>query len=256
MQIVDVQGQSDSRNQAINKVGIKDVAFRSKVTYNEKVITFQGTMNCYVHLDAEKKGTHMSRMARGLFRLIDSELSYVNLSEISKDLFEKLETKELYIEITGQLIREKKSPINDFTGYESLELGLNVVRTLSNFEVKAIIKVIGTSLCPASKINSKYGAHNQRSLITLELPFDSNTNLSQIVALIESNFSTRVYPILKLDDESFVTEDAYNNPKFVEDIVRDVSTTLRKENVKFSRIECENFESIHTHNAYALILND
>jgi len=254
--IVDVQGQSDGRNQPITKVGIKDVAFRSLIKFDGELIPFQGDIKCFVYLDASKKGTHMSRMARGLFTIVGNEVTYKSLENLSNELFEKLETERLFIELDGEVIRKKKSPINDLFGYEKFEVGLNIEKTTTEFDLRIILKVIGTSLCPASKINSKEGAHNQRSLVTAELPFTKDFNLSEIVDLIESNFSTRVYPVLKLDDESFVTEDAYSNPKFVEDIVRDVATSFNKNNQKYYQVECENFESIHTHNAYALILNN
>lgn len=254
--IVDVQGQSDGRNQPITKVGIKHVAFRSLIKFDVELIPFQGDIKCFVYLDASKKGTHMSRMARGLFTIIGNELTYKTLENVSNELIEKLETERLYLELNGDVIRKKKSPINDLFGFEKFEIGFNIVKTSNKFDARIILKVIGTSLCPASKINSKEGAHNQRSLVTAELPFTEDFNLSAVVDLIESNFSTRVYPVLKLDDESFVTEDAYSNPKFVEDIVRDVATSFNKNSQKYYRVECENYESIHTHNAYALILND
>jgi len=253
--IVDVQGQSDSRNEDINKVGVKGVAVRAFLNYGNNKIFFQGLANCYVFLPSDKKGTHMSRMARSIAGLMDKNLTYDFLKEAASDLYEKLETNDLSLELTGEIIREKISPVSKFTGYESLKLTFVIKKQESDFTIDIILEVIGTSLCPASKTNSKYGAHNQRSLVKVKAPFTQDTNISAYINTMEGSLSAQVFPILKLDDEALVTETAYENPKFVEDIVRDVAKNLKEKNLRFKLIDCENFESIHTHNAYALILN-
>lgn len=254
--ITDVQGQKDSRDLEINKVGITGMAIRAYINLGQEKVYFQGKANCFVFLDAEKKGTHMSRMARGLTQLIDQDISVENIEKISLELYKNLETTDLYIELNGECIRKKVSPITKFVGYEQFEVSFKIEVKESICNVLASIAIIGTSLCPASKTNSKYGAHNQRSKVTINFNYTNNSDFSKYVSAVEENLSSNVYPILKLDDEAFVTEKAYENPKFVEDIVRDVVTYLNKNKLSFYSVECENFESIHTHNAYAIIIND
>jgi GTP cyclohydrolase IB len=253
--IVDVQGQADARDIPIAKVGIKGVAFRGSINFDGEKTVIQGKSNCYVFLEAEKKGTHMSRMTRGISKLIDNEVSFTNLKETCEKLYSNLETSHLYFEIEGEVVRKKLSPITSLVGYESFNLNIDAEIKDGKFNATAKLEIIGTSLCPASKTNSKYGAHNQRSKVCVAIPFSEGVDIKKYLDAIEDSLSARVYPILKLDDEAFVTEKAYENPRFVEDIVRDTSNNLSKLNLEFSVIDCENFESIHTHNAYAIIHN-
>lgn len=253
--IVDVQGQADVRNIPIEKVGIKGVAFRGIISFDGEKVPMQGKSNCYVFLDADKKGTHMSRMARGISKLVGNEVSFQNLKEISEELYTNLETNHLYFELEGEIVRKKLSPVTAFVGYESFNLNVYAEIKDGNFSLTARLEVIGTSLCPASKTNSKYGAHNQRSKVCVTVPFSEGIDIKKYLDAVEDSLSARVYPILKLDDEAFVTEQAYENPRFVEDIVRDTASNFKKLNLEFSIIDCENFESIHTHNAYAIIYN-
>jgi GTP cyclohydrolase I len=253
--IVDVQGQVDSRDIAIAKVGIKGAAFRARIDFDGEKIQMQGKSNCYVFLSADKKGTHMSRMARGISKLIDNEVSYQTLKGICEELYTNLETSHLYLELEGEAIRKKLSPVTAFVGYEAFNISIYAGTKDGNTSVTARLEVIGTSLCPASKTNSKYGAHNQRSKVCVTIPFTEGTDIKKYLDAVEDSLSARVYPILKLDDEAFVTEQAFENPRFVEDIVRDAASNLERLGLDFLIIDCENFESIHTHNAYAIIYN-
>lgn len=252
-EIVDVQGQNDKRNLNIQKVGIKDVAYRGTIKFDNEELITQGTCDCYVFLSKDKKGTHMSRMARAISSFIDEEITLESLEEKLFELKDLLEADSVYFDIYTIVIRKKQSPISGFVGFESFKLKLFNKIEKNTFTSNSELELTGTSLCPASKTNSKYGAHNQRSVVNVNFPFTKNINLKLWIETIESSLSCIVYPILKLDDEAFITEKAYENPKFVEDIVRDLSVNLNEKNLKFNFLTCENFESIHTHNAYAYL---
>jgi GTP cyclohydrolase I len=251
--IVDVQGSIDSREIDINQVGIKGSAFRGKIKYGDELVPFQGSSDCFVFLSRGKKGTHMSRMSRGLASLIDKEINRATLEKVTKDMFINLETTKIFITICTNIIRPKLSPISDLLGYENFKLDFHIDYDGKAFNCGVNIEVIGTSLCPASKTNSKYGAHNQRSVVNVKTNFTDNIDLKKYVELTESSLSSLVYPIIKLEDEAYITEKAYENPKFVEDIVRDLAVVFKKNKLDFVFVDCENYESIHTHNAYAII---
>lgn len=251
---IDIQGLSDNRNIGINKVGICEVPFRSNIELGLEKIPIQGVANCYVYLEGDKKGTHMSRMVRGITKLIDNCISPTKLETTIRELQESLDSRQTYLELKTSAIRKKISPISGYIGYEDFKV--NFYTSLGKFglKIESEIEIIGTSLCPASKANSKYGAHSQRSLAKVKFIFNSDTNIAKYLELVEGQLSARVFPILKLDDEAYVTEHAYENPKFVEDIVRSIAYALTQHNLEYSQIECTNFESIHTHNAYAVIV--
>lgn len=251
--IIDVQGQDDHRSVDISKVGIKGVAFRGKVLYGRDSLPMQGTIDCYVYLPSDKKGTHMSRMTRGITKMIDKELNYGFAKEIVTEMSRNLNANKIYLEISTIVIRQKKSPVTEFTGYESIKVNFSISLIENTFNFKSCIEVIGTSLCPASKVNSKYGAHNQRATVRVSFNIEQETDIQRYVEVSEAVLSSPVYPIIKLEDEAFITEKAYENPKFVEDIIRDLAVELKVNGLAFEFIDCENHESIHTHNAYAYI---
>jgi len=251
--IQDVQGRTDSRNLDIKRVGITGVAYRGFLGYQKQNIPVQGTADCFAFLDKTKKGTHMSRMARHIAQLVDQKITCSLLEKISLSLYKALETKSIYIDLHTKAIRTKESPVSKNVGFEEFEIHFLLEVTNGNFDGTIRIDFIGTSLCPASKTNSKYGAHNQRSLVTIKFPIENIKKVHKYLEISENQLSAKVYPIIKLDDEALITQQAYENAKFVEDIVRDVASGLKKNNLGYSKVTCENFESIHTHNAYAEI---
>ncbi|NJO63366.1 MAG: hypothetical protein HC836_35675 [Richelia sp. RM2_1_2] len=129
-------------------------------------------------------------------------------------------------------------------GYESFNLEFDCRYENDTFTPFVKLGITGTSLCPASKKNSKYGAHSQRSRINLTIPFKEQTDIACLIDLVENNLSSSVYPVLKIADEKFVTETAYENPKFVEDIVRSIALALKEESLEFKSVECTNYETI------------
>jgi GTP cyclohydrolase IB len=255
--IEDVQGRADSRRIPINKVGIKDVFHPVRV--KDRSSGEQHTIanfNMYVALPHNFKGTHMSRFVEVLHRN-EREISVESFRDILVEMTEKLDAESGHIEMDFPYFVMKKAPVS---GVESLmDYKASLIGELHNGKPELWLKVVvaATSLCPCSKSISRYGAHNQRSHITIKARVEGHMWLEELIDIAESEASCEVYGILKRADEKYVTEHAYDNPKFVEDIVRDVAVRLnQEERVRAYVVEAENFESIHNHSAYALIEKD
>src|SRR5579872_4666000 len=255
--VEDVQGHSDTRRIPINKVGIKDIFHPVKV--KDRASGEQHTVanfNMYVNLPHNFKGTHMSRFVEILHRH-EREISVESFGLMLAEMTEHLAASAGHIEMKFPYFVMKKAPVS---GVESL---MNYQATIfgehrdGKTEVWLRVVVPTTSLCPCSKKISDYGAHNQRSHITVTARLVEHMWLEELIELAEHEASCEVYGILKRPDEKFVTERAYDNPKFVEDMVRDVATRLNAdERIAAYVVESENFESIHNHSAYALIERD
>ena len=252
--IEDVQNTPDNRHLDIDKVGIKAIKHPIIVKDRSGIIQHtNATFSMYVHLPHNFKGTHMSRFVE-ILNENEREISVESFEDILKEMLERLESKSGYLEMQFTYFINKKAPVSgaeSLMDYEVSFIGEMVDGKILN-TVRVIVPV--TSLCPCSKKISKYGAHNQRAHITLTLQTNGFIWVEDIIEQIEKQASCELYGILKRPDEKYVTEKAYENPKFVEDIVRDIATEL-KSNKKVSNyiIESENFESIHNHSAYALI---
>jgi GTP cyclohydrolase I len=240
--IEDVQGRADTREIPINRVGVKDVyhPVRVKDRSNGEQHTI-ANFNMYVNLPHHFKGTHMSRF----IEILHHE------REISVD------ADAGHIEMSFPYFVMKKAPA---TGVESLmdyRASLIGERRDGRNELWLKVVVPVTSLCPCSKKISDYGAHNQRSHITISAKIRDHIWIEELVEMAEQEASSELFGILKRPDEKYVTERAYDNPKFVEDMVRDIAVRLNKEErVLAYVVESENFESIHNHSAYALIERD
>jgi GTP cyclohydrolase I len=255
--IEDVQARADSRRIPINKVGIKDVYHPVRV--KDRASVEQHTIanfNMYVALPHNFKGTHMSRFAEVL-HMNEREISVETFRDILVEMTEKLNAQSGHIEMSFPFFVMKKAPVS---GVESLmNYQASLIGELHNDKPELWLKVVvaATSLCPCSRDISKYGAHNQRSHITIKAKVEGHMWLEELIDIAEAEASCEVYSILKRADEKYVTERAYENPKFVEDIVRDVAVRMNKEErVRAYVVEAENFESIHNHSAYALIEKD
>lgn len=255
--IEDVQARADSRRIPINKVGIKDVYHPVRV--KDRASGEQHTIanfNMYVALPHNFKGTHMSRFVE-LLHGNEREISVESFRDILAQMTEKLNAQTGHIEMEFPFFVMKKAPVS---GVESLmNYQASLIGELHNGKSDLWLKVVvaATSLCPCSKDISKYGAHNQRSHITIKAKVDGHMWLEELIDIAESEASCEVFGILKRADEKHVTERAYENPKFVEDIVRDVAVRMNQEDrVRAYVVEAENFESIHNHSAYALIEKD
>jgi GTP cyclohydrolase I len=255
--IPDVQNDADSRKLAIDQVGVK--AIRHPVRIMERTGGVQHTIamfNMYVGLPHQFKGTHMSRFVE-ILSAQERELTVESFKAMLKQMVERLEAEEGRIEMSFPYFIEKKAPVSgvkSLMDYEVTFIG-EIRKKKQSFAMKVLVPV--TSLCPCSKKISAYGAHNQRSHVTVTAKTSDFVWIEEIVDLIEKQASSELYGLLKRPDEKFVTERAYDNPKFVEDMVRDMAAILNlDERITAYVVESENFESIHNHSAYALIERD
>ena len=255
--IADVQNYPDSRKIAIDKVGIK--AIRHPVRVLDKTGGAQhtiATFGMYLCLPHHVKGTHMSRFVE-ILNGNEREFSVESFEQVLRSMVEKLEAQSGYIEMSFPYFVNKKAPVS---GVESLmDYDVTFIGEIRNGEYLQSMKVLVpcTSLCPCSKQISQYGAHNQRSHVTISVRTNAFVWIEDIISIAEENASSQLYGLLKRPDEKYVTEKAYENPKFVEDLVRDVAAALNKDDrIGAYVVEAENFESIHNHSAYALIEND
>jgi GTP cyclohydrolase I len=252
--IADVQGSADTRQIPIDKVGIKDI--RHPVRVKDRTGGEQHTIanfNMYVNLPHNFKGTHMSRFIE-ILNLHEYEITVESFREMLREMTERLEAEAGHIEMNFSYFVNKRAPVS---GVESLmDYDVSLVGEITRGKPKMNIKVAVpvTSLCPCSKKISDYGAHNQRSHVTVNAETNGFVWIEDLIDLVEKEASCELYGLLKRPDEKYVTERAYNNPKFVEDVVRDVATRLNEDNrIRSYVVEAENFESIHNHSAYALI---
>ncbi len=256
--IPDVQSSEDIRQLAINKVGIK--AIRHPVKLSERNGGVQHTVamfNMYVGLPHNFKGTHMSRFIE-ILNSNEREISVESFEPMLREMVERLEAETGHVEMTFPYFINKSAPVSgvqSLMDYEVTFTGEIREGGLYEFMMKIVVPV--TSLCPCSKKIADYGAHNQRSHVTVTATLNDHLWIEEIVQLVEAQASCQLYGLLKRPDEKFVTEHAYDNPKFVEDMVRDVAGLLDAEpRISAFAVESENFESIHNHSAYAIIERD
>ncbi len=249
----DLQQSPDTRKIAIDKVGVKDIGY--PVVVQDKHRERQHTVarvNMYVDLPEQFKGTHMSRFIEVL-NLYHGEISVENIETILGEMKQRLEAGRAHLELSFPYFIEKRAPVSQARSL--LEYQCRMIGTLGenyDFILEASIPV--TSLCPCSKEISERGAHNQRSIVTVQIRYDDHVWLEDLIEWVEDCASCQVYALLKREDEKAVTERAYDNPMFVEDMVRAVTEKLRTiERIRWFKIQCENFESIHNHSAYAMI---
>jgi GTP cyclohydrolase I len=256
-EIVDVQGSADTRRIPINKVGIKDIFHPVRI--KDRTGSEQHTVakfNMYVNLPHDFKGTHMSRFVE-ILNNHEREISVKSFRDMMAELTERLDADSGHIEMSFPYFVNKTAPVSQVASLLDYEASLIGERKdgKNNIWVKVVVPV--TSLCPCSKRISDYGAHNQRSHITIKARVASFMWIEELIDIAEREASCELFGILKRPDEKWVTERAYDNPKFVEDIVRDVAVALNEEErVRAYVVESENFESIHNHSAYALIERD
>ncbi len=254
----DVQNQSDSRGVEIQKVGIKDfelpIVIQRKDAENKVIYA---TATCGVTLPAHYKGTHMSRFVEVLNEWREEKT--LDIKGCVERIVQKLEAKSGYLKFDFKYFIDKKSPVTGISApmcYDCTFEGILDDYNGDDEEYRFFlgVKVPVTTLCPCSKEISDYGAHNQRAIVSVKVsyPEDEHIWIEDLVADIEKTASSELYPLLKREDEKFVTEHAYDNPKFVEDVLRDVVLLLRNDDkIDSFEVECESLESIHNHSAWA-----
>ena len=253
----DIQSSSDTRAVAINRVGVSRILLPMRYFENMISCPTTGEWQADTNLPAHVRGTHMSRLMR---ILNDSahDMSYDQFCSLPTKLMQRLNASECRLSVRFTYFIQKNAPVSGEPGYLDASVLLTAHNKNDTQRQIMQVKTPITSLCPCSKAISQYGAHNQRSHVTLSLETsDTQLRIGDLFALTESGASCELYSVLKRADERHVTERAYNNPKFVEDIVRDLAVVLQRlSNIRSYRIETENYESIHNHSAYAIIESD
>lgn len=249
----DIQNHKDHRNIDIDQVGVKGI--RYPITVLDKDMGEQQTVaeiNMYVNLPRYYKGTHMSRFVE-ILNEHSRRISLQNFSDILEEMKIRLNAESAHMEMTFPYFTSKSAPV---TGTEGLmEYRCTFKGSLNDgTDLAVMIYVPICTLCPCSKEISEFGAHNQRGEVRLQVKFNKFVWIEDLIKLVEASASSDVFSILKREDEKYVTEKAYNNPMFVEDIVREIALKLDDDpNITWFAVESENFESIHNHNAYAYI---
>ncbi|WP_323071996.1 GTP cyclohydrolase FolE2 [Mycetohabitans endofungorum] len=253
----DVQSTPDTRQIPIQRVGIRAVRHPLTVrTAQGDVQPTVGSWNLNVYLPAEQKGTHMSRFI-ALLDQAQTPLDIAHFRAMLATMLEKLEATAGRIEVTFPYFIRKTAPVSGVQSLLDYEVTLSVDARDGATRLFAKVLVPVTSLCPCSKKISQYGAHNQRSHVTIAAELADDVPVEDLVRMAEEEASCELWGLLKRPDEKFVTERAYDNPKFVEDLVRDVAQRLNADpRIVAYVLEAENFESIHNHSAYALIEHD
>ncbi len=251
--MIDVQSAPDFRNVPIQKVGIRGI--RYPITVRDKRREKQETVasvSLSVNLPHSDRGTHMSRFVEVLDRFKD-EVSYQTLDLILIEIKRTLGAAESHVELAFPYFMRKKAPVS---GLEST-MSYNCVISgdyAAHLAVSTRVEVPVHTLCPCSRELSKVSAHNQRGIISITVGMTRFIWIEDLIEIAEAAASSPVYSLLKREDEKFITDHAYGNPRFVEDVVREASLRLEKlPGLRFFTVEAENMESIHNHNAYAVI---
>lgn len=252
--LLDKQSECDHRELRIDKVGVRGVRFPIRI--KDKSHTHQNTIatiGMYVDLPKEFKGTHMSRFIEVL-NAHGNMIHVDNITEILHATQARLKAHSAHLEMEFPFFLTKKAPVS---GRESvMDYVARFDATAHGREIDFVltVKTPVTTLCPCSKAISRYGAHNQRGVVTVQIRSTRAIWIEDLIAVVEGAASSELYALLKREDEKSVTERAYENPVFVEDLVRNVAVGLNAHpDVAWYRVEAENFESIHNHNAYAMI---
>ena len=252
--IEDVQAKADKRQIAINKVGIKDI--RHPVRVSDRSGGEQHTVanfSMYVDLPHHFKGTHMSRFVE-ILNQHEHEITVRSFKIMLQEMIQRLQAESGHIEMHFRYFVTKEAPVSKVQSL--MDYYVTFIGEIKHSKPQLTIKVVVpvTSLCPCSKQISDYGAHNQRSHVTVTVRVERFVWIEDIIDLIEEEASCEIYGLLKRPDEKYVTEKAYDNPKFVEDMVRDIAVRLNQDaRISAYMVESENFESIHNHSAYAMI---
>ena len=251
----DIQSKVDSRNIAIDAVGIKGVRHPISIRSGRGSLPTIATVSMTVGLAPTTKGTHMSRFIELLEKQAEP-IDVLGFRRMTFLMIERLDARTGTVEMRFPYFARKMAPVSGAESWLDYDVcWRGTVTENGTYSFRTTVVVPATSLCPCSKEISAYGAHNQRSHITIEAEIEGEMAIEQLIAIAERSASCEVYGLLKRPDEKYVTERAYDNPKFVEDLVRDVAIGLdRQREVVAFTVEAENFESIHNHSAFARIV--
>jgi GTP cyclohydrolase I len=252
----DVQNDRDYRGISLKKVGVKGLRYPIKLKdRNNKFQNTVAMVNMYVELPHYFRGTHMSRFIEVINRH-RMKIDPKHMDVMLEDLKKSLNAEVSHIEFQFPYFLKKESPVSKLESYMSYDCSFFVSKS-DILDFVTSVKVPVHSLCPCSKEISDYGAHNQRGFVTISIRNNKMIWIEELIDLAEKSASMPLYSLLKREDEKYVTEHAYDNPKFVEDIVRDIALQLdKRSDILWYKIEVENMESIHNHNAYACTERD
>jgi GTP cyclohydrolase I len=253
--IVDVQMRPDLRRIKIDQVGVKDILYpidvKDRENGSQRTVA---SVNMFVDLPHNHKGTHMSRFIEILSKHRKS-ISTSTLPPILSDMRHRLQAKTAHLELSFPYFIAKAAPVSGEVAlmeYGCVLTGSQAENGVSDLKISVRVPV--TTLCPCSKEISAFGAHNQRGLVTVTVRSRHFFWMEDLIKLVEGSGSSEVFSLLKRTDEKFVTETAYDNPRFVEDVVREVALRLRADqNFTWFSVAAENFESIHNHSSYAFL---
>jgi len=252
----DVQSLSDPRQLAIDQVGIRAIRHPLTIATPEGPRSAVASVDMMVGLRADQKGTHMSRFV-ALLQQDATPLSSASIGTLLRSMLQQLEALDGSIEVRFAYFVRKTAPVSGAQSLMDYDAMLSASGSSTQMRVKQKVVVPVTTACPCSKRISDYGAHNQRSHVTIGVELASAFPIDELIRVAESCASCEVWSLLKRSDEKYVTERAFDNPKFVEDLVRDVALVMNRDTrVLAHTVEAENFESIHNHSAYARITRD
>jgi len=253
-ELKDTQSERDHRQVAIDRVGVRSLRFpmriRDRDGHEQHTVA---VVSLAVDLPHQHKGTHMSRFVQVL-HAHGQVLDVKGIAGMPRELLNKLHAERAHVEFRFPWFRAKPAPVTQSVGLLDYGVIFEVNATSSEIDFVVTVEVPVATLCPCSKAISDRGAHNQRGLVTFAVRFTQPVWIEDLIELVEASASCQLYSVLKRPDEKFVTEAAYDNPVFVEDLVRNVAVRAAKHpHIKWFKVEAENFESIHSHNAYAMV---
>jgi GTP cyclohydrolase I len=251
----DLQKNEPEHKIGINRVGITSLALPLKIKIGDEINHVHATVSAFVDLPENKRGTHMSRLVRILTEESKEPITFEQIEKILNSIKEKLEAEHSYLNIEFKLFDLKQAPVTKNEGYVNYTCFIEAEKN-AIMKLKLGAEVFVTTLCPISKGVSEQSAHNQRGKIVVNALCKNNLVwFKDLITSVESCGSSELYSVLKREDEKFVTERAYNNPKIVEDTVREVANLLKQnKNISEFKVSCENLESIHLHNAFSEVI--
>ncbi len=254
MELKDIQSLYDPREIPIDKVGIKGIRYPVSVLDKRRGVQHTvAEINMFVDLPREFKGTHMSRFIE-ILNEFREEIYIKNIPFILDRMREKLSAKVAHLEISFPYFLKKQAPVTGAPSLMEYRCFIAGAKSEAKLDLVLGVRVPIMTVCPCSQAISELGAHNQRGEVTLRVRFRRFIWLEDLIAIVEASASSPVYPLLKRPDEKFVTEEAHRNPRFVEDVVREVARRLMNHpDITWFAVSAENWESIHAHNAYAYI---
>ncbi len=251
----DVQNQFDERNISLNEVGIKNLIYPVQIKDEEgNWITTRAEISCSVGLAGHQKGTHMSRFVE-VIQSNDNKLNLNHIRDILEQMKEHLEAENSFLDIKFDYFVKKKSPVTENPSLLSVNVEVKAALIGEDLQFQVTVATPVTTLCPCSKEISEYSAHNQRALVSITANTTKFIPFEKFVEISENSASSPLYTLLKRPDEKYVTEYAYDHPRFVEDVCREAKQKVDElEGIHSYTIEVESYESIHNHSAYAKVV--